>query len=46
MADVLDKNQIGSILSGGGAWPPVGDDGKAWAEEINTSSSSRWTTAG
>jgi hypothetical protein len=35
MADVLDKNQIGSILSGGGAWPPVGDDGKAWAEEIN-----------
>jgi beta-glucosidase len=36
MADVLDKNQIGSILSGGGAWPPVGDDGKAWAEEINT----------
>ena len=36
MADVLDKNQIGSILSGGGAWPPVGDDGKAWADEINT----------
>ena len=36
MTDVLDKNQIGSILSGGGAWPPVGDDGKAWAEEINT----------
>ena len=35
MADVLDKNQIGSILSGGGAWPPVGDDGKAWADEIN-----------
>jgi beta-glucosidase len=28
-------NQIGSILSGGGAWPPVGDDGKAWADEIN-----------
>jgi beta-glucosidase len=38
MTDVLDKdhNQIGSILSGGGAWPPVGDDGKAWADEINT----------
>jgi beta-glucosidase len=36
MADVLGKNQIGSILSGGGAWPPVGDDGKAWADEINT----------
>ena len=35
MADVLDKNQIGSIVSGGGAWPPVGDDGKAWADEIN-----------
>jgi beta-glucosidase len=35
MADVLGKNKIGSILSGGGAWPPVGDDGKAWAEEIN-----------
>jgi beta-glucosidase len=36
MADVLGTNQIGSILSGGGAWPPVGDDGKAWADEINT----------
>jgi beta-glucosidase len=36
MADVLGKNKIGSILSGGGAWPPVGDDGKAWADEINT----------
>ena len=35
MNDVLEKNQIGSILSGGGAWPPVGDDGQAWAEEIN-----------
>jgi beta-glucosidase len=35
MDDVLNKNQIGSILSGGGAWPPVGDDGRAWAEEIN-----------
>jgi beta-glucosidase len=35
MADVLGKNKIGSILSGGGAWPPVGDDGKAWADEIN-----------
>jgi beta-glucosidase len=33
--DVLNVNQIGSILSGGGAWPPVGDDGKAWADEIN-----------
>jgi beta-glucosidase len=36
MNDVLNVNQIGSILSGGGAWPPVGDDGKAWADEINT----------
>ena len=35
MQDVLGTNQIGSILSGGGAWPPVGDDGKAWADEIN-----------
>jgi beta-glucosidase len=35
MADVLGTNKIGSILSGGGAWPPVGDDGKAWADEIN-----------
>jgi beta-glucosidase len=35
MNDVLNVNQIGSILSGGGAWPPVGDDGKAWADEIN-----------
>jgi beta-glucosidase len=34
--DVLNVNQIGSILSGGGAWPPVGDDGRAWADEINT----------
>jgi beta-glucosidase len=34
--DVLNVNHIGSILSGGGAWPPVGDDGKAWADEINT----------
>jgi beta-glucosidase len=33
--DVLNVNQIGSILSGGGAWPPVGDDGRAWADEIN-----------
>ena len=33
--NVLNKNRIGSILSGGGAWPPVGDDGKAWADEIN-----------
>ncbi|HEX7299983.1 MAG TPA: glycoside hydrolase family 3 N-terminal domain-containing protein [Solirubrobacteraceae bacterium] len=32
---VLGDNQIGSILSGGGAWPPTGDDGKAWADEIN-----------
>jgi beta-glucosidase len=36
MQDVLGTNKIGSILSGGGAWPPVGDDGKAWADEINT----------
>jgi beta-glucosidase len=35
MKDVLETNKIGSILSGGGAWPPVGDDGKAWADEIN-----------
>jgi beta-glucosidase len=35
MANVLGTNKIGSILSGGGAWPPVGDDGKAWADEIN-----------
>jgi beta-glucosidase len=35
MDDVLNKNLIGSILSGGGAWPPVGDDGKAWADEVN-----------
>jgi len=33
--DVLNVNQIGSILSGGGAWPPNGDDGRAWAEQIN-----------
>ncbi len=35
MKNVLNDNRIGSILSGGGAWPPVGDDGKAWADEIN-----------
>jgi beta-glucosidase len=35
LANVLGTNKIGSILSGGGAWPPVGDDGKAWADEIN-----------
>jgi beta-glucosidase len=35
MNNVLNDNRIGSILSGGGAWPPVGDDGKAWADEIN-----------
>ena len=35
--EVLDQNQIGSILSGGGAWPPPpGNDGRAWAAEINT----------
>jgi beta-glucosidase len=33
--EVLKVNQIGSILSGGGAWPPSGDDGRAWAEQIN-----------
>jgi beta-glucosidase len=33
--DVLNKNMIGSILSGGGAWPPAGNDGRAWAEEVN-----------
>jgi beta-glucosidase len=33
--EVLNVNQIGSILSGGGAWPPSGDDGRAWAEQIN-----------
>jgi beta-glucosidase len=32
MTNVLDTNRIGSILSGGGAWPPVGDYGKAWAD--------------
>ena len=35
MKDVLNDNRIGSILSGGGAWPPVGNDGRAWADEIN-----------
>jgi beta-glucosidase len=35
LADVLDENKIGSILSGGGAWPPAGNDGRAWAEEVN-----------
>ena len=32
---VLNQSRIGSILSGGGAWPGVGDDGKAWADQIN-----------
>jgi beta-glucosidase len=32
---VLNQNMIGSILSGGGAWPPAGNDGRAWAEEVN-----------
>jgi beta-glucosidase len=32
---VLNDNRIGSILSGGGAWPPVGNDARAWAQEIN-----------
>jgi beta-glucosidase len=37
LADVLDRNMIGSILSGGGAWPPAGtgNDARAWAEEVN-----------
>jgi beta-glucosidase len=35
MANVLDTNHIGSILSGGGAWPPAGNDAKAWAEMTN-----------
>ena len=35
LRQVLDENQIGSILSGGGAWPSGGNDGHAWAEEIN-----------
>jgi beta-glucosidase len=35
LEDVLGKNMIGSILSGGGAWPPAGNDGRAWAEEVN-----------
>jgi beta-glucosidase len=32
---VFKDDQIGSILSGGGAWPPAGNDGKAWADFIN-----------
>jgi beta-glucosidase len=32
---VLNQNMIGSILSGGGAWPPDGNDGNAWAREVN-----------
>lgn len=35
LKEVLDDYQIGSILSGGGAWPSGGNDGRAWAEEIN-----------
>jgi beta-glucosidase len=36
LQQVLGDNLIGSILSGGGAWPPPpGNDGKAWAQEIN-----------
>jgi beta-glucosidase len=33
--NVLDTNKIGSILSGGGAWPPVGNDARAWANTVN-----------
>jgi beta-glucosidase len=33
---VFGADQIGSVLSGGGAWPPSGaNDGKAWADFIN-----------
>jgi beta-glucosidase len=36
MDDVLDQNRIGSILSGGGAWPPPpGNDARDWAETVN-----------
>ncbi len=35
LKEVLDTNQIGSLLSGGGAWPSGGNDARAWAEEIN-----------
>jgi len=33
---VLADNHIGSILSGGGAWPPAGNDARAWADMVNT----------
>jgi beta-glucosidase len=34
---VFAKDLIGSVLSGGGAWPPSGaNDGKAWADFINS----------
>jgi beta-glucosidase len=35
LKQVLDTNQIGSILSGGGAWPPAGNDAHAWASMVN-----------
>ena len=36
MDDVLNQNRIGSILSGGGAWPPPpGNDARDWAETVN-----------
>jgi beta-glucosidase len=35
--DVFAEDHIGSVLSGGGAWPPnSANDGKAWADYINT----------
>jgi beta-glucosidase len=35
--DVFARDHIGSVLSGGGAWPPNStNDGKAWADYINT----------
>ena len=34
---VFGSDMIGSVLSGGGAWPPTGaNDGKAWADFINS----------
>lgn len=35
LREVLDTNQIGSLLSGGGQWPSGGNDARAWAEEVN-----------
>jgi beta-glucosidase len=36
LQDVFGQDKIGSVLSGGGAWPPTGaNDGKAWADFVN-----------